>query len=118
MGSVGVDWIMYNPNYEYALHCAVEFDYGSNGSFNTIIKVVIVQRTFPLHMAIISCLYLAYVIYYLFITVMRIRDNWIQINDQKLEQEFAKDEKAFEIRRQEKLQRTKYEKALNFIGIE
>ena len=103
MGSVGVDWIMYNSNYENALHCAVEFDYGANGSFNTIIKVIIVQRKVPLHMTIIMCLYLANVVYYLFITVVRIRDHWLQINVQKLEEEFAKDQTEFERRREEKL---------------
>ena len=68
-------WETYESNYENALHCAVEFDYGANGSFNTIIKVIIVQRKVPLHMTIIMCLYLANVVYYLFITVVRIRDH-------------------------------------------
>ena len=38
MGSVGVDWVMYNPNYDVVIYCAMEFHYSANGAFNLLFR--------------------------------------------------------------------------------
>ena len=64
---------MFNPNYEYGFHCAVEFVYSANGSYDIIMRSIVVKRTEKVHTKILGIFYLLFVIYTLIITLMSIR---------------------------------------------
>ena len=38
IGSVGIDWVMFNPNYNVEIYCAMEFQYSANGAFNLLFR--------------------------------------------------------------------------------
>ena len=82
LGSVGVDWVMYNANYEYVVHCAVEFIYSANGSYNMVTKnrVVLSFALASVHQYVLVILYLLFVLYTLVVTILQIRTQWIKIN--------------------------------------
>ena len=87
MGSVGVDWVMYNPNYEYVVHCAVEFIYSANGGYDIVMKnrIVLSFALVSWYQYVLVLLYLMFVFYTLMVTILQIRTQWIKINVQRLE---------------------------------
>ena len=83
---------MYNPNYEYAIHCVVEFVYSSNGSFNMIISPKIVTAVESYITNILGLFYVLFVLYTLVVTLLSIRNQWIKINVRREEELYLTDE--------------------------
>ena len=88
---------MFNPNYEYGFHCAVEFVYSANGSYDIIMRSKVVQSIEKPHTTILGIIYLLFVIYNLIIALLSIRTQWVKINVRRLEEEYLRDERLFEL---------------------
>ena len=112
---------MYNPNYNLDIYCALEFQYSTSGAFKLLYKTEMFF-TEPLewtnYVLWLNFFYLAFVVYYVVVTILEIRAVWrhethLEKESQKIE-DFAKFEQ--ELFKQQR--RTKCQNILLFFGID